>query len=93
MCLQDSFFGLAQFSAPVQSQPSRTNNRVAVVTAAFGSNPSVHATGGDGTAVDLDGTQGDFTDAVQGTTDSDGDQDAFLTTSEEAAPQLKAPHK
>lgn len=88
----------------------RTNNRVAVFTAAFGmillagvsaspmaaakgSNPVIHATGGAGSAVDRDGTQGTFTDSVQGTADSDGDQDAYLNGSEEAAPQFKAPHK
>jgi hypothetical protein len=48
---------------------------------------TVTATGGSGTAVDTDGTQGSFTNAVQGAADSDGDQDAFLTNSEEAKPQ------
>jgi hypothetical protein len=52
---------------------------------------NVSATGGDNTAVDIDGTQGDFNPAVQGTTDSDGDQDAFMTNSEEVKPQEKAP--
>ncbi len=52
----------------------------------------INATGGDNSAVDKDGTQGDFTNAVQGTVDSDGDQDAFdLINSEEAQPQQKAP--
>jgi len=51
-------------------------------------NDNVTATGGDGTTVDRDGTQGDLIPAVQGTTDSDGDQDAFLTGSEVAAPQI-----
>lgn len=41
--------------------------------------------------VDSDGTQGSFTNAVQGTKDSDGDQDAFETNSSEAVPQDK-PH-
>jgi hypothetical protein len=54
---------------------------------------SVNATGGDGTAVDQDGTQGSFTDSVQGKADDDGDQDAFLTQSEEATPQYKATQK
>lgn len=51
----------------------------------------IDATGGDHTAVDRDGTQGSFTDSVQGKVDSDGDQDAFdLTKSEEAKPPMKA---
>lgn len=41
--------------------------------------------------VDSDGTQGSFTNAIQGTQDSDGDQDAFATGSAEAVPQDK-PH-
>lgn len=55
--------------------------------------PSSHlnASGGDHSAVDKDGTQGDFTNAVQGRVDDDGDQDAFLINSEEAKPQEKAP--
>jgi len=52
---------------------------------------NVTATGGDGTSVDKDGTQGDFTNSVQGTADSDGNQDAFMTTAEEAQPQPQAP--
>lgn len=55
--------------------------------------PSVSATGGDGTAVDRDGTQGKYTDSVQGVEDADGDQDAFITNSEEAKPQFTAPQK
>lgn len=55
--------------------------------------PSINATGGDGTAVDRDGTQGSYSDAVQGVADADGDQDAFMTNSEEAKPQVTAPHK
>lgn len=55
--------------------------------------PSINATGGDGTAVDRDGTQGSYSDAVQGVEDTDGDQDAFMTGSEEARPQFTAPHK
>jgi hypothetical protein len=55
---------------------------------------NISATGGDKTAVDSDGTQGSFTDAVQGVEDSDGDQDAFdLKKSEEATPQDKAENK
>lgn len=54
----------------------------------------INATGGDKTAVDSDGTQGGFTNAVRGSVDSDGDQDAFdLTKSEEASPQEKAPNE
>lgn len=54
----------------------------------------ISATGGDKTAIDSDGTQGDFTDSVQGKEDSDGDQDAFdLTNSVEATPQEKAENK
>ncbi len=56
-------------------------------------NTNVTATGGDGTAVDHDGTQGDFTDSVQGAVDDDGDQDAFLNGSEKAAPQISAAPK
>lgn len=41
--------------------------------------------------VDSDGTQGSFTNSVEGTQDSDGDQDAFATGSWEAVPQDK-PH-
>lgn len=53
-------------------------------------NHNVTATGGDGTAVDSDGTQGDLIPAVQGSSDSDGDQDAYLINSEAAAPQIQA---
>lgn len=49
------------------------------VAAAKGTTPTVTATGGDGTAVDTDGTQGDFNAAIQ---------DAFLLNSEVAAPQI-----
>jgi len=45
-----------------------------------------------GEKVDTDGTQGSFAPAIQGTQDSDGDQDAFSTGSWEAAPQDK-PHQ
>lgn len=41
--------------------------------------------------IDSDGTQGSFAVAVQGTQDTDGDQDAFATGSAEAVPQDK-PH-
>jgi hypothetical protein len=58
--------------------------------AAAATNDNVHATGGDGTTVDTDGTQGDFTSSVQGTVDDDGDQDAFMVTAEEATPQYSA---
>lgn len=54
---------------------------------------TVTATGGDGTSVDSDGTQGDFTNSVQGTADDDGDQDALMTTAEEAKPQVSAAPK
>ena len=60
---------------------------VSPVAAAVSDN--VTATGGDGTSVDRDGTQGDLNPAVQGATDSDGDQDAYLINSEAAAPQIK----
>ena len=65
------------------------------VAAAAGPKPMhISASGGDKTTIDRDGTEGDFTDAVQGKVDSDGDQDAFdLKKSEEATPQEKAPHK
>ena len=54
---------------------------------------NVTATGGDGTSIDRDGTQGDLVPAVQGTADDDGDQDAYLQSSEEAIPQVKATQK
>ena len=66
------------------------------VAAAKGTpNMKINASGGDGTAVDHDGTQGSFTNAVQGTVDADGNQDvdALLIQSEEAHPQEKAPNK
>lgn len=53
----------------------------------------VTATGGDGTVVDADGTQGKLAPAVQGNQDDDGDQDAFLTGSAKATPQFKAAPK
>jgi hypothetical protein len=62
--------------------------RTSAVAAA--ANDNVHATGGDGTVVDTDGTQGDFTNSVQGTADDDGYQDALMTTAEEAKPQVTA---
>jgi len=49
----------------------------------------VQATGGSGTKVDTDGTQGDLKPAVQGTQDSDGIQDACMYGSEKASPQYK----
>lgn len=54
---------------------------------------AVTASGGHGTTVDRDGTQGDLAPAVQGTQDDDGDQDAYLHASEEATPQIKADQK
>ena len=51
---------------------------------------NINATGGAGTTVDTDGTQGDIKPAVQGTTDDDNDQDAWLHPSPNAAPQYKA---
>lgn len=53
----------------------------------------VQASGGAGTVVDTDGTQGDMVPAVQGKQDSDGDQDAFITGSERAVPQFTATSK
>ena len=72
---------------------------VQIAAAADGPPPPPHmkitASGGDGTAVDTDGTQGSFTNSVAGTTDSDGDQDARdMTLSENADQgQVKAPNK
>lgn len=54
---------------------------------------NVTATGGDGTSVDSDGTQGDFTNSVQGTADDDGYQDASMIPAEEAKPQISAAGK
>ena len=76
--LVTAVFGLAAVAGVVLSP----------VAAASGG--TVDATGGANTSVDSDGTQGSLVPAVQGTTDSDGDQDAFLTGSEEAVPQTKA---
>lgn len=53
---------------------------------------NINAKGGDGTAVDEDGTQGNFNNAIQGTQRS-GDQDAYANDSWEALPQYKASHK
>jgi hypothetical protein len=68
---------------------------VSPIAAAAGPKPMhISASGGDKTAVDKDGTEGSFTDSVQGIEDADGDQDAFnLTKSEEATPQDKAKNK
>ena len=52
----------------------------------------VQASGGAGTTVDTDGTQGDIKPAVQGNQDSDGDQDAYAYGSTIAVPQFKAAH-
>lgn len=54
---------------------------------------NINATGGSGTAVDKDGTQGDMKPAVQGTQDADNDQDAWLHGSPDFAPQYKATPK
>jgi hypothetical protein len=56
---------------------------------------NIDASGGDGTAVDHDGTQGSFGNAVQGAVDADGDQDvdSLLTKSADAVPQDKATNK
>lgn len=54
---------------------------------------NINATGGSGTAVDSDGTQGSFKPAVQGTQDSDNEQDAVLRPSQEFVPQYKAGSK
>ena len=61
--------------------------------AAAAAGMQITATGGSGTAVDRDGTQGELMPAVQGTTDDDGDQDAYLSMSEMAEPQHKAVQK
>ena len=63
---------------------------IGTTAVAAAANDNVHATGGDGTAVDTDGTQGDFTNSVQGTADDDGYQDASMTPAEEATPQFTA---
>ena len=55
------------------------------------SDMNINATGGEGTAIDKDGTQGDYKAAVQGTQRS-GSQDAYENDSEEALPQIKAGH-
>lgn len=49
--------------------------------------PNSHVDVSGPATVDTDGTQGSFAPAVQGTQDSDGDQDAFATGSSEAVPQ------
>jgi len=65
---------------------------VAMGTSAVASaSGNVTASGGDGTTVDHDGTQGSFTNSTQGTADSDGYQDAFMIPAEEAKPQAQAP--
>ena len=51
---------------------------------------NVNATGGAGSAVDKDGTQGAMKPAVQGAQDDDNDQDAWLHGSPESTPQYKA---
>lgn len=57
---------------------------------ASASDMNINATGGSGTTVDKDGTQGDMKPAVQGTQDDDNDQDAWLHPSANATPQYKA---
>lgn len=54
---------------------------------------NINATGGAGTVVDTDGTQGDLKPAVQGTPDDDNDQDAWLHGSPDFTPQYKATGK
>jgi len=63
---------------------------LAAIGGAASAAADVQATGGAGTAVDTDGTQGELKPAVQGTQDSDGDQDAFIIGSEMAVPQTRA---
>lgn len=60
------------------------------VAVASASSMNINATGGAGTAVDSDGTQGDIKPAVQGTTDDDNDQDAWLHGSQDFTPQYRA---
>lgn len=60
---------------------------------AAATNTNVQATGGDATTVDHDGTQGSFTNSVQGVADDDGDQDAYLIAAAEATPAVKAGSK
>lgn len=54
---------------------------------------NVSVSGGSGSAVDKDGTQGDMKPAVQGTEDSDNDQDAWMHPSQVFTPQFRASHK
>lgn len=63
-----------------------------VATSAVASDMNLNATGGEGTLVDKDGTQGDIKAAVQGSQRT-GAQEAFDTASFEAVPQLKASAK
>lgn len=66
---------------------------VSIASAASHPHSKLTASGGDKTRVDRDGTQGKFTDAVQGVEDSDGDQDATdMITSQQAVPQTKSPN-
>lgn len=66
-----------------------------IPTAAADTPPmSISASGGDGTHVVTDGTQGAESNSVQGVQDSDGDQDARdMTKSPEAVPQVLSPNK
>lgn len=66
---------------------------VAASPVAAASGMDIDAGGGGGTHIDRDGTQGDLAPAVQGTTDDDGYQNAYLKASEQAAPQFTASQK
>jgi len=57
--------------------------------AAATTSPNSHVDVSQPATVDTDGTQGSFAPAIQGSEDSDGDQDAFATGSTEAVPQTK----
>ena len=63
------------------------------IPAAWAAGMDINATGGDGTQIDRDGTQGELLPAVQGSTDGDGYQDAHLTSAEEAAPRCSGAHE
>ena len=65
---------------------------VSLSAPAYASDMNINATGGEGTSVDKDGTQGDFKAAVQGTQRT-GDQEAYSNDSWEALPQIKAAAK
>lgn len=64
------------------------------VAAAKGSTyMNVNASGGAGTTIDRDGTEGSFTNSVQGVVDADGDQDvdALYKLPPAASVQFKSP--